>query len=792
MPPKKKLLESPNYQAMARASQRANAYYYGAGLGDSVEHRFNNFNSFLGGGNDIYDGLTGLGSYPAAGYGNYFGTGLAPGTRYGSGPLGIGPQAGGVGGGFKYLRRFSSNASFNHSLIASCILAYIGYGVIRNIVDLYADFATEGLEIVHPDESVKNFYNAWMKRIDLKGRTHRIFSDLFITGNVFVHRRWAKLSDEDKRILRRSKGVINLGDKLLVRTKSGDKIVTLTEDNLNHYMRLFKELNYDKVEALVSDPLQEGIPLNNQKLLPWGYTSLNPLQMETRGNRFRNENYWIMALDKRDLGEISKSLISSFQDLSQTKINIPEEFKSRISAYTGATKGYLAEVKLDEEELIIIQDRKFDYWDWAVPFIFPALKALSFKDCLRNMEIKACESVINSIFLFKLGDRANGFEPDENAYERLADILQVPGQALNLIWNEAIDAQILQPDISRIMDPKKHESADRDILTALGVPDVLLGGKGSNFSNSFISVATILERLESARDKLTTFLYTELKIIADAMGFRRTPDIKFGRTSLTDKNSERNFIMALWDRGILSDDTILSEVDTNSEVEASKQIKERSLREKSGMGVLEHRSPYLKPEEQVKLGVTPIGWEDVEVKPPAPTTPGGGSNKKPKTPNGRPPGKKDSSTRGPQTNKRLPKGQNLASILDLYEKLSAQGREMLDSLEERIQSKAIRAKGLRYIKQFPQEEKERLEGLIFNVFSHAPAPKPTNFDTDDYLYHLLSNDNITSSVKAEVLAAYHKKLAEYEDMFGKQPNREHRRQAMVSAWTQHAIENIYF
>jgi len=72
------------------------------------------------------------------------------------------------------------------------------------------------------------------------------------------------------------------------------------------------------------------------------------------------------------------------------------------------------------------------------------------------------------------------------------------------------------------------------------------------------------------------------------------------------------------------------------------------------------------------------------------------------------------------------------------------------------------------------------------MFSHLPTDKPKEFDTEDYLVHLLESDG-NARVKANVLAVYADKIARYENKFGKPPSREHRRQFIISAWTQCAI-----
>lgn len=768
-----------NAASRANGGDRAKGYFYG-NLGDSIERRVGGGDyGLLGEGHDGFQGMGPGSAWQAQGFGNYFGTGLLNGF----GRMFSGAHSGGAGGGFTYLRRFSSNAAFNHALIAQCMLAYLGYGVVRNIIDLYSDFATEGLEIEHPDESVRNFYRTWATKVDLRDRIHCMFLNLFVSGNVFVHRRWATLSDQEKRAMKRAKAAEVVQDILLIRGTSRDTTIQGRESGFIDWflsqkgeIHLKDDSKNGKATAEAPpSPADDALPENTDKRVPWGYTFLNPLQMEMRGRKLRGDSYWIMAIDKKDTLDVARGLgmTSRFnQDLGTTEVNLPREFLSRIQAYNGPGAGYAAEVKLSKEELSIVQaPGKWDWFDWAVPFCYPALRALSFKDCLRNMEIKACQSVINSIFLFKLGNIDKGMPAEDEHFERLADMLQMPGQALNILWNEAIEAEVIQADVQGIFDPKKHDSADKDILTALGIPEVLVGGKGGNFSNSYIAVATVLERLESYRDKVYDWMMGEMKVIADAMGFQKLPSVKFGRTSLKDEKGYQGFLTGLYDRGILSGDTLLREAETTAEIEASKMKEEKTkYREKD---IFEPKGPFVK---------------DPKV-PPGAAPPGGA--KKPKTPNGRPQNTSTGPT-GQQENPRAPTGQNVATILEAQEIITRRGTALLQQIEDFISERVLRAKArenpnLKNVKNLRAEERERLEWLIYNVFSHMPAPEHDEQRADDdFIVNMLRSD-ACERVKVEVFNLYTDKVSDYSKTYGKAPTREMRRQFMVSAWTQTAI-----
>lgn len=752
------LPKSASPDVMLQSSMRANAYkavaYGGNGfLGDSIERRFNHGDPPTLNNPSAYEGAY-SGGYGGSIYGPYG----RPGGLYGT--------------GFKYLRRFAGNASFIHQIIASCVLCYLSEGIVRRVLDLYADFVCENFVIQHPDKSVRNFYTAWAKKTKLKLRLRTFFLTLFTTGNVFIYRHWASLKPEDIKALKRLEAKL-VGEHLYVADKDEDREVTPERPKksvwLDNFIAAKKAI---AVEEQQSPAMKETEAPENGNMIPWGYTALNPLQIELRGKRFKGENYWVIALDRTEIKELADQygMTGNSSDIGFTRINLPAEMKPKIAKYQGTGGGYMAEVALDNRDISVVQDYKFDWFDWAIPFVYPAITPLYFKQCLRKMEARACESVINSIFLFKLGNLEKGMPAEDEHFERLADMLQQPGQVQNIIWNEAIDAEVIQPDINQIFDAKKHVSADKDIMMALGIPEVMLGGAGGSYTNSFVALQTVLERLESSRDLLEDWMMGEMEIIAKVMKFRRLPTIKWDNSSLQDENAIRTLYLNLFDRGIISRDTLLREFDSDFETELGKQEEEKELvplDSDSNDKVMKKRGPYIKDQ------------------PPTPAVPGAPGGAGPKTPNGRPPASKEAVPRGKQANPRGPVGQSKADF-DAYEDMMTTGREMLDSLEERIAQKLLRTKGLKYVKQLEAADRERLEGLIQNVFSHLPSQKPEKFDTEDYLVHLLESDG-NARIKANVLAIYADKIARYESRFGKEPSREHRRQFIISAWTQCAF-----
>jgi len=81
-------------------------------------------------------------------------------------------------------------------IIKSCMNAYDRVGIIKNVIDLMGDFASQGVELIHPNRKIERFYRKWFKKVRGKERSERFLNTLYRCGNVVVRRRTAKISSK--------------------------------------------------------------------------------------------------------------------------------------------------------------------------------------------------------------------------------------------------------------------------------------------------------------------------------------------------------------------------------------------------------------------------------------------------------------------------------------------------------------------------------------------------------------------------------------------------------------------
>jgi hypothetical protein len=71
---------------------------------------------------------------------------------------------------------------------------YQRVGLVKNVIDLMGDFASQGIRLVHRNKRIERFYRQWFKKISGKDRSERFLNNIYKSGNIVIDRRTAKIS----------------------------------------------------------------------------------------------------------------------------------------------------------------------------------------------------------------------------------------------------------------------------------------------------------------------------------------------------------------------------------------------------------------------------------------------------------------------------------------------------------------------------------------------------------------------------------------------------------------------
>jgi hypothetical protein len=389
-------------------------------------------------------------------------------------------------------------------IIKMCMDAYDKVGIIRNIIDLMGDFGSQGIQIVHRDKSVEKFYQQWFKSINGKERSERFLNNLYKCGNVIVYRSYAKITPQ-----------------------------------LNSYMKA------------LSNDIKVEVPTATKNQIPWRYNFFNPLTVKMKDGNLSLfmglQNYTITTnsfFDKFQAGDIPSHVLETLPPVIKQSLMRGEK-----------------DISLDPERLSVFYYKKDDWRQWANPMIYAILDDIVMLEKMRLADLSALDGAISNIRLWTLGNLEHKILPNKAAINKLRDILasNVGGGTMELVWGPELSFTESNSEVYKFLGSEKYSAVLNSIYAGLGVPPTLTGmaTNGGGFTNNFISLKTLLERLQYGRDQLVRFWEKEIEIVRKAMGFRYRAHVQFDQMTLSDEAATKNLLIQLADRDIISHETLL-------------------------------------------------------------------------------------------------------------------------------------------------------------------------------------------------------------------------------------------
>lgn len=414
-------------------------------------------------------------------------------------------------------------------IIKMCMDAYDKVGIIRNVIDLMGDFGSQGIQIVHRDKSVEKFYQQWFRSVNGKERSERFLNNLYKCGNVIIYRSYANVTTQ-----------------------------------LNNYMKA------------LSNDIKVEVPNMTKNQIPWRYNFFNPLTVKMKDGNLSLfmglQNFSITTntfFDKFQHGNIPNHVLETLPTNVKKSLQRGEK-----------------EIPLENERLGVFYYKKDDWKQWANPMIYAILDDIIMLEKMRLADLSALDGAISNIRLWTLGDLEHKILPNKSAINKLRDILasNVGGGTMELVWGPELSFKESSTDVHKFLGSEKYNSVLNSIYAGLGVPPTLTGmaSNGGGFTNNFISLKTMLERLQYGRDILKNFWEKELEIVRKAMGFRYKAHIQFDQMTLSDEAATKNLLIQLADRDIISHETLLERFKEIPQIENIRIKRELDRRENLG------------------------------------------------------------------------------------------------------------------------------------------------------------------------------------------------------------------
>lgn len=387
-------------------------------------------------------------------------------------------------------------------------MIYNRVGLVKNVIDLMGDFASQGIRLVHPNKRIERFYRNWFKKVRGEERSERFLNNLYRIGNVVINRQTAKIS-------------VKTADQMYKASANPDTII-----------------NY------------EASPVEKREI-PWKYTFIDPACVDVVGgslSSFVGSKIYAITLPANLRKVINRPKNDAERNIvSQLPESILEAAKSK--------KPYI----LDPKKTLVFHYKKDDWKAWSYPIIYSIMDDINIIEKLKLADLAALDGAISNIRIFKLGSLDHKIAPTPAAASKLSNILQnnVGGGTMDVVWGPDIELIESKTNVHQFLGEAKYSPHLNSIYAGLGIPPTLTGTFGAaGTTNNFISLKTLTQRLQYGRRVLMSFWQQEIELVQKAMGFRLAAKIEFDRMDLSNEDAEKALLIQLADRNIVSDELV--------------------------------------------------------------------------------------------------------------------------------------------------------------------------------------------------------------------------------------------
>ena len=579
--------------------------------------------------------------------------------------------------------------------------AYEKVGIVKNVIDLMGDFASQGITLNHPNKKIEKFYRKWWKKVSGEERSERFLNMLYRCGNLIIQKRYGKISRKQERNMSKGEDLINLPEVEVVKRQ-----------------------------------------------IPLKYDFLNPLMVDVDGGyagAFSGDRTYKM--------KISNTMIKSFEKNPKYMEKLPSKIKS-------ALKNQETYISLDNDTIEVFFYKKDDWELWANPMVNAILDDIMMLEKMKLADMSALDGAISNIRLWRLGNLEHKILPNKGAIDKLRNILasNVGGGTMDLVWGPEIEFQESNSQIYKFLGTEKYQPVLNSIYAGLGIPPTLTGlaGQSGGFTNNFISLKTLIERLEYGRDLLYQFWEKEIEYVQKSMGFSEPATLHFEHMILSDEAAEKNLLIQLADRDIISTETLRQRFGELHEIEDSRvknEGKKRAKRQMPPKADPFHNGNVDTDYRKISLQKGEIGIDDVTtLKPkpgflaPVPGVPQKTAKKTPKN-NGRPQFTQDTK---PRKQKRvLPKNKPAVASVMVW---SSEAQKSISAIVNPAMLSHYNKKNLR---ELTKAELNDLEEIKFKVLCNL---KPYDVISEDNIANILENNPQVSksqnSIKAQLKAEF--------------------------------------
>ena len=471
-------------------------------------------------------------------------------------------------------RQDYSQPQHTFQVMAQCAMAVEEDDVLSTLAETVEGLTFSKMGFEAEDEDQEDVWNQWAAMVDLDSRAREMLRELFKVSQCYVGLWWEE-------------------HIFTVRTK-----------------RLPGEENQGKGNR----KRKKQFPL----VVPTALTVFDPTKVVPVGMlMFNRERFAYVADDEEDK---AFQRIAEGEERDQT---VQKLLAGRYQPTSQMEREELEEMGIDTRRLWLFRDgacfrhtlTRAQYERFAKVRMKSILPILELKHHLRNSDRSALIGSTNFIVVIRKG--SDKFPAKQAEIENLQEQARVVARMPILVGDHRLQVDIVTPQLDNTLIESRYQALDsRLVFKALQSfhPQTQGGNSGSQIRD----ISRIVSRgLENRRHELCRTLEADIfrRIVARNEGILdEEPDLSFmpRRISLEFNSDIVKAVMQVRDRGDMSRETMLEELDYDQEVEGRRRAREAETFDPVFKTHVPHDSPQGNPHQTGNEGGRPEGTEEDE------------------------------------------------------------------------------------------------------------------------------------------------------------------------------------
>lgn len=261
---------------------------------------------------------------------------------------------------------------------------------------------------------------------------------------------------------------------------------------------------------------------------------------------------------------------------------------------------FVAQVKNGAKKILldnplIIKSTILSDSQYPIPYLYPALESFKHKRNLRRMDYSIAARVISAILHVTAG--SDEFPVTEDQSDVLDDLEQKfhwregfsmddMERVFTLFTNHTVKLAWIFPDVTALLDEKKYNAVNQDIILALGFPRILITGETEKSFTSDPEVATLSPTsvMEVMRDSLMPIVEKVFYEVREQNNLiSQLPDIEFKPINLLGLRLFFEGVQKLYETGNLSRTSFAESYGFNLSEELEKRQEEEQKLKSMGL-----------------------------------------------------------------------------------------------------------------------------------------------------------------------------------------------------------------